>query len=97
MQPLRTAYGKPLRINSGYRCEEPNKLAGGSASSQHMKGQAADIASVAPIHLARLIKSLGLNFDQMILYPNFLHLSYTIERPNRKQVLYDKSYYGPKL
>ena len=33
----------------------------------------------------------------MILYPNFIHLSYTLERLNRKQILYSKDYYGPKL
>ena len=72
-------------------------LVGGSKNSQHTKGQAADIASEAPIHLARIVIDRGLDFDQMILYPNFIHLSYTLERANRKQILYNKDYYGPKL
>jgi len=97
LQPLRTDCGHALKINSGYRCKKLNGLVGGSDNSQHMKGQAADIASDAPIHLARLVIDKGLNFDQMILYPNFIHLSYTLERPNRKQILYNKDYYGPKL
>ncbi len=66
-------------------------------TSQHTKGQAADIASDAPIRLARIVIDEGLDFDQMILYPNFIHLSYTLERENRKQILYNKDYYGPKL
>ncbi|MGM9775986.1 MAG: D-Ala-D-Ala carboxypeptidase family metallohydrolase [Candidatus Coprenecus sp.] len=75
----------------------PPELVGGSKNSQHIKGQAADIASDAPIRLARIVIDRGLNFDQMILYPNFIHLSYTLERANRKQILYSKDYYGSKL
>ncbi len=97
LQPLRSAFGKPLHINSGYRCPALNKALKGAKNSQHTKGQAADIASDAPIRLARIVIERGLDFDQMILYPNFIHLSYTFERPNRKQILYSKDYYGPKL
>lgn len=97
LQPLRTACGHPLKINSGYRCKKLNDLVGGSPISQHMKGQAADIASDNPISLARLVIDKGLTFDQMILYSNFIHLSYTLERLNRKQILYNKNYHGSKL
>ena len=48
LQPLRNAWGKPMRVNSGYRCEELNRLVGGVASSQHVKGEAADIACENP-------------------------------------------------
>ena len=97
LQPLREACGHALKVNSGYRCKQLNDLVGGSKNSQHTKGQAADIASDAPIRLARIVIDRGLDFDQMILYPNLIHLSYTIERANRKQILYNKDYYGPKL
>lgn len=86
-----------LKVNSGHRCKKLNDLVRGSANSQHMKGQAADIASDAPIHLAWLVIERGFEFDQMILYPNFIHLSYTLERPNRKKILYNANYHGPKL
>ena len=75
----------------------PPELVGGSTNSQHIKDQAADIASDAPIRLARIVIDRGLDFDQIILYPNFIHLSYTLERPNLKQILYNKDYYGHKL
>ena len=97
LQPLRTACGHALKVNSGYRCKKLNELVGGSKNSQHIKGQAADIASDAPIRLARIVIDREFDFDQMILYPNFINLSYTIERANRKQILYSKDYYGPKL
>lgn len=97
LQPLRTAYGKPLVINSGYRCKQLNDLLGGSKASQHMSGQAADVASGNPIGLARKVIALGLDFDQLILYPTFVHLSHTTQRKNHRQVLYDRSWVGPKL
>ena len=55
LQPLREACGHALKVNSGYRCKKLNDLVGGSKNSQHTKGQAADIASDAPIRLARIV------------------------------------------
>lgn len=43
LQQARDDYGKPLHINSGYRCSELNKKVGGKSNSYHLKGQAADI------------------------------------------------------
>ncbi len=42
-EPLREWYGKPIRVNSFYRCEELNKLVGGSKTSDHVKGMAIDM------------------------------------------------------
>lgn len=43
LDKIREAYGKPIRVTSGYRCPELNKAVKGSKTSQHMKGQAADL------------------------------------------------------
>lgn len=43
VQPLRTAWGSGITINSGFRNPELNKAVGGSTSSVHMKGLAADL------------------------------------------------------
>lgn len=43
LQPIRDKFGKPLYVNSGYRNPKVNRLVGGSSSSQHTLGQAADI------------------------------------------------------
>lgn len=43
LDPLREWYGKPIRINSGYRCEALNKAVGGMDNSYHLTGCAADI------------------------------------------------------
>lgn len=97
LQPLRNAWGGPLYINSGYRCPELNKAVGGVPTSQHVKGQAADVGCTDPISLARLAVRLGLDFDQMIVYPSFVHFSYKKEGENRRQVLYSEKYKGPKI
>lgn len=90
LQPLRVAIGMPIVISSGYRCGALNKAVGGSTTSQHMKGEAADcVTDGKAADLLRLLLELKLDFDQAILYPsqNFLHLSLKSEGVNRKQVI----------
>ena len=91
LDPLREAYGKPIRVNSGYRCPRLNNLVGGSPNSQHMRGEAADIQPVdgneADLEvLAQFLIASG-KFDQLILYPTFIHVSYRRLGWNRKQIL----------
>lgn len=83
LDPLREAYGKPIIVTSGYRCPKLNAAVGGSASSQHVKGEAADIRSVADTpeenkKLFDLIVKLGLPFDQLINEYNYdwVHVSF---------------------
>lgn len=99
LQPLRDHIGAALNISSGYRCPDLNIAVGGSRTSQHPKGEAADVWCPVrtPHELACAVIELGLEFDQMILYPGFLHLSYKLEGKQRKQVLYNKSYKGERL
>ena len=97
LQPLRTAWGGPLFINSGFRCPELNEAVGGVPTSQHVKGQAADVGCSDPFALAKLAKRMNLPFDQMILYPSFVHFSYKKDGENRGKVLYSAKYRGPKL
>jgi hypothetical protein len=49
LQPLRDEVGWPIRVTSGYRCEELNTLVRGSSGSQHMVGEAADIKVGDPV------------------------------------------------
>jgi hypothetical protein len=50
-----------------------------------------------PLALARLVKKLGLTYDQMGVYPTFLHLSYKDEGENRMQIFYSSKYKGDKV
>jgi len=91
LDPLREQYGKPIRVTSGYRCPKLNNLVGGAPNSQHMRGEAADIQPVAGNEddlqvLARILIDNG-KFDQLIVYPTFIHVSWKRLGWNRKQVL----------
>ena len=97
LQPLRDAWKKPLHINSGYRSARLNEIVGGVATSQHVKGEAADVKTDDPYALASLAKKLNLPYDQMILYPTFVHFSHRLTVVQRKQVLYNRTYMGKKL
>lgn len=97
LQPLRDARGKPLKVNSGYRCKALNAAVGGVPTSQHVKGEAADIAAGDPVKLARLAVKLGLPFDQMILYPTFVHFSHRLNGEQRGQICYNWRYQGEKV
>ena len=97
LQPLRDAWGKPLDVNSGYRCQRVNTLVGGVPTSQHTKGEAADIGTNYPLKLAQLAKDLGLPYDQMILYPTFVHFSHKLNGEQRGQILYNYRYKGQKV
>ncbi len=44
LQPLRDEIGWPIRVNSGYRCKTLNERVKGSATSQHLLGEAADLS-----------------------------------------------------
>ena len=56
LEPLRTAFGHPITVSSGYRCAALNKAVGGARSSQHLLGQATDIH--APGNTAEANKAL---------------------------------------
>ena len=97
LQPLRTAWERPLVINSGYRCPELNREVGGVVTSQHVKGEAADVACDDPLGLAQLAYDMNLPYDQMILYPTFVHFSHRPDGGQRMQVLYNKSWKGNRI
>ena len=98
LQPLRDAWGEPLFINSGYRSPELNShpMIGGSKTSQHVKGQAADVSSSDPYELAKLAKKMKLPFDQCIIYPTFTHFSFRADGENRNEILYNAKYKGKR-
>jgi len=68
LQPVREHFGKSVTVNSGYRSPESNAAVGGSKTSDHCKGQAADIeiAGVANADLAQWIMD-NLEYTQLIL------------------------------
>ena len=92
LDPLRERYGKPIIVNSGYRCPKHNKEVGGVAGSQHLRGEACDIRPSEPGDLNRLRQLImdSHNFDQLIVYKNFLHVSWKRSGKERRQVLWSR-------
>lgn len=76
LQKIRDHFGKSVNINSGYRCEAHNSSpkVGGSKSSHHVKGKAADIRveGVTPVEVAKYAESIGI--QRIGLYDTFVHI-----------------------
>lgn len=68
LQPLRDEVGRSIFISSGFRPPELNKLIGGSETSAHQYGRAADfkVAGETPYDTCQTIIRLDLPFDQVI-------------------------------
>ena len=99
LDPVREHLARPVAVTSGFRCPELNRQVGGTPTSQHTKGQAADLV----IHggtpadnrtLALAIFNLG-TFDQLIfentsrydLNPQWVHVSHRPDGTDRHQVM----------
>lgn len=102
LEPLREALGLPIIITSGYRSKTLNdRITHHSSTSQHMNGEAADFyvaqGPVSGVKSRRelLIKAFrqiitddSIAFDQCIIYPTFIHVSYVRSgRKNRSKLI----------
>ena len=95
LQPVRDHFGKGVKVNSGFRHPDVNAKVGGSRTSDHTRGQAADIEipGVPNAELAEWIKD-NLDYRQLILEyyqigvpdSGWVHVSYVAE-DNKKEVL----------
>lgn len=83
---LRIFYDAPIKVNSAYRSKEVNEKVGGVPTSHHTMGYAADITSDDIASLKEAVLANKHWFDQLILYPNFCHVS--VAPLMRHQVIY---------
>ena len=102
LEPLREKLGLPIVITSGFRTKELNDIiVHASRKSQHMAGQAADFyVAQGPVQGSRvqgsrelliqafrlIIEDESIDFDQLIIYPTFIHVSYVSKEKNRHQL-----------
>lgn len=100
LEPIRKGLGYPIVVNSGYRCPKLNKAVGGSATSQHMNGEAVDIVCkhTTNAELFRLIEHMMRSGEILVGQliweygdagnPAWVHLS--LPRPNKPngQIIY---------
>lgn len=89
-EPLREWYGKPIKINSFFRCTLLNQKVGGSPTSQHCKGEAIDISAGSKAENKKLFDwcKANLVFDQLINEYDYtwIHISFS-QGQNRNMVL----------
>lgn len=99
LDPLRSLLGRPVNVSSGYRCKALNSKVGGSKTSAHVKGLAADIHTKGNnLELAYLAKDLP--FDQCIIYdklenPTWIHISYASNPRHQYLFCPDRKRYIP--
>lgn len=76
-------------VTSALRTKEENEACGGSANSQHLTGDAVDLkpldCSVDDFILK--LKNSGFEFDQLIKYRTFVHVSFARFRKPRRMEL----------
>lgn len=88
LERVRALLGVPMRINSAYRSPKVNAAVGGSSTSAHMSGQAADFTASdfgTPQEICRAIEASDLAFDQLIWEGTWVHFG--IRGDMRRQVL----------
>jgi uncharacterized protein YcbK (DUF882 family) len=95
LEPLRELVGKPIKINSGYRCFALNEAVGGSKESQHMQGKAADLKvdGMTVAEVVAMIRNSEIQYDQLIeekFVPTmpgsgWVHVSWNSPTKNRKK------------
>ena len=103
LEPLREKLGLPIIITSGFRTKELNEIiVHASRKSQHMSGQAADFwvsgfkfqVSSPESHRELLTRAFRLiitdpevDFDKVIIYPTFIHVSFVSPSANRHSIM----------
>ena len=92
LEQVRKVFNKPFLISSGYRSREVNEAVGGSKTSQHCEGCAADfnVKGMSPNAVVRAIVDANIPYDQVILeFDSWVHISIPTVKGNapRKQAL----------
>ena len=98
LETVKTALGgKPVMINSAFRCKQVNDAVGSKDSSQHRIGCAADIRvpGMTPDEVVRALISANLPFDQIIReFDRWTHISVPSnpnDKPRKQALIIDKA------
>jgi hypothetical protein len=89
--------GKPIMINSAFRCKQVNDAVGSKDTSQHRIGCAADIRvpGMTPDEVVKAIIASGIGYDQIIReFDRWTHISvpsHAGDSPRRQSLIIDKS------
>jgi hypothetical protein len=89
--------GKPIMINSGFRCKRVNDAVGSKDTSQHRLGCAADIRvpSMTPDEVVKAVIASGIGYDQVIReFDRWTHISIPSvagDNPRKQALIIDKT------
>lgn len=93
LEAIQALLGQPLEISSAYRSPELNTAVGGTATSQHCQGLAADFVCPGfgpPLEIAQALAASALDYDQAILeFGNWIHVSFCASPRKRLLTIYD--------
>lgn len=83
LDAIRELLGRPVIINSGYRCPEHNKKIGGTPESSHMLGYAVDIKAASSREKYEIISAaMKLEINRIGVYSNFIHIDINPTKDN---------------
>ena len=98
LEQVKTALGgKPVMINSAFRCKQVNDAVGSKDTSQHRIGCAADIRvpGMTPDEVVKTIMAAGLGYDQIIReFDRWTHISIPNnpeDKPRQQALIIDRS------
>lgn len=88
LDKARDILGSPIKVSSGFRSPQVNKAVGGSKTSQHLTGEAADLTCYDNKKLFNILRKMG-GFSQLINEYNYswIHVSIKKDGYNRGEVL----------
>lgn len=100
LQPIREAWGKPIKVTSGFRCYALNKAVGGSQTSVHMRGWAADLKPASGSYkefeefVVNFLKEHPeIKFDQVLMERSgsskWLHIGYKNNVGRQRMLIFD--------
>ena len=107
LQPIRDAWGKPIKVTSGFRCYKLNRAVGGSPTSVHPRGWAADLKPVSGSYkefeefvIKFLEEHPEIKFDQAIRETSgnskWLHIGYKNNVGKQRRQIFDLTTKTPK-
>jgi uncharacterized protein YcbK (DUF882 family) len=97
LEQVRTLLGKPIMINSAYRCKKVNDAVGSKDSSQHRIGCAADIRvpNMTPDEVVKAVMASEIGYDQIIReFDRWTHISVPNtagDNPRKQALIIDKA------
>ena len=89
--------GKPIMVNSAFRCKQVNDAVGSKDTSQHRIGCAADIRvpGMTPDQVVKAVIASGIGYDQVIReFDRWTHISVpntVADKPRKQALIIDKS------